>query len=77
MRFDRKTSNPCKVTIELTIHEAAYLAKLVGCLPTDKLEGVVAGCEEISHEIYQCLTGDLFNRYWDEGINGAIKEILP
>lgn len=52
---------PVTVTIELTIQEAIWIAEKAG-----KQTG-----NSPHHEIYDCLVGDVFNRYWDDGVADA------
>jgi len=52
---------PSKITVTMTLDEAIWIAKIAG-----KQNGTSP------HDgIYHCLVGDVFNRYWDEGVKGA------
>lgn len=55
---------PATVTATMTIEEAVWMAAVVGeC------------CGESQHRtIYNCLIGDVINRYWDDGIDGALRD---
>jgi hypothetical protein len=51
---------PTHVMVEMTIDEAAVMAMLTGRL---------APSVPASTEIWDCLTDELFNRFWDGGID--------
>ena len=50
---------PSTITVEMTVEEALWIAKVAG-----KTRGG-------GGSIYNCLVDDVFNRYWDDGANGA------
>lgn len=52
---------PKKITCTLTVAEATWIARQAG--------GTSEG--EIPYGIYASLTGDLFNRFWGDGVAGA------
>ncbi len=54
-------------TVHLTIADAAALAQTYGKLSH------VTGATEHTDAIYDCLTGTLFTRFWDNGV----AEVLP
>lgn len=55
-------ATPATVTVEMTIEEAAWIAKT---------SGQQRGSSPHS-PIYHCLIGDVFNRYWHDGIDGYL-----
>ena len=60
----QSTENGCvpeKVTVEMTVEEALWIAKVSG-----KQRG-----ESPHRGIFSCLTNDVFNRYWDDGVDDA------
>lgn len=54
---------PATVTVEMTVEEAMWAAQLSG-----KQRG-----ESPHNGVFDCLIGDVFNRYWDDGIDGALR----
>ncbi|MET9712568.1 hypothetical protein [Nocardiopsis alba] len=65
---------PEKVTAELSQHEALYLASILGKQNGIDSEKVMPGGAAISSELYNSLTGELFNRYWSGGALEALME---
>ena len=57
---------PSTVTVEMDIREAALMAKLFGQMRPTESQGATA---------YDCLVGDVFNRYWDDGVDEALREL--
>ncbi len=60
-------SIPAEITVTMTLAEAYAIARVFGGfnqLEYDKRELPVT-------DIYGPLTGDVFNRYWDDGVDGA------
>lgn len=56
---------PDTVTVTMTAREALWIAIVAGQQRGDSPH----------HDIYCCLTTDVFNRYWDDGVVDAKKEI--
>ena len=54
---------PARISVEMTIEEATWIAAIAG-----KCSG-----DSPHHGIYDCLVGDVFNRYWDDGVDEAMK----
>lgn len=63
---------PETVLVRVTRAEAAYLALLTGKQNGLTSEEVMPGGADLNSEIYESLTGDFFNRYYEDGVNGAI-----
>lgn len=62
--FDERVGAvPNTVSVTMTIEEALWVAKLAGQTRGDG-EG---------SEIYNCLVGDVFNRYFEDGVDDAMK----
>lgn len=70
----KKDGNPKKVVVEMTTDEAAFIAKMIGAMNYHKAEEVIAGAgdNDLHGEIYGCLVGELFNRYYSNGVEGYI-----
>ena len=58
---------PASGVVEMTIEEMAFFAVIAGML-TDSMKPK-------NFDAYDALVGDVFNRYWDDGVDGAIREI--
>ncbi|GAA4176507.1 hypothetical protein [Gryllotalpicola koreensis] len=56
---------PATVTVEMTIDEAAWITRRAG--------SNVAPDRVVSDEIWDALTGSLFNRFWDDGLDGVTE----
>ena len=58
---------PAEITVTMTLEEAASIAKVFGEFNDAQLKKFV-----IPHtEIYNVLTSDVFNRYWEDGLDGV------
>ena len=60
---------PKTVTVTMTIEEAVAIAALFGKLNHYALDKLGLGGENV----YDCLVGDVINRYWD----GGLAEVGP
>lgn len=57
-------AEPENITVTMSLKEAIWIAKVAG-----------QQCGEGQHrEIYGPLIGDLFNRYWDDGVDEAHRQ---
>lgn len=62
---------PERVLVELTHDEAAYLALLIGKQNSNDMNAVTPGGADLGGAIYDGLTGILFNRFYEDGADGA------
>jgi hypothetical protein len=60
---------PNRVTVEMSLEEALAIALVFGHLNDLALRKLDLGDAEGLHGIYDCLVGDVFNRYWEDGTN--------
>lgn len=58
-------AEPDTITVTMTIREAIWIAKIA-----EKQRGTYP-----HSGISNCLNGDFFNRYWDDGIDEADKDL--
>lgn len=65
---------PETITVTLTIQEAAFLAKFVGGARVIDMNKVFDGGDKPGVEVYECLVGAVFNRYWDDGVDDYIED---
>jgi hypothetical protein len=64
---------PETVTVELTIHEAALFARMTGSLsPVTVTNAIGASWATVNELAYEGLAHGVFNRYWDDGVDGII-----
>lgn len=66
-----KGENLDRVAVTMSIHEAAFLAKLIGNMDTPQSNDVMPRGDVLGTEIYSCLT-NMFNRHWDNGVDGFL-----
>jgi hypothetical protein len=66
-------SAPSLITVEMTATEAAYLAVVVGKSTHLDREEVMPGGGDAGSEVFDCLTGDVFNRYYDDGVQDYLR----
>jgi hypothetical protein len=58
---------PATVQVEMTLAEAVLITKHVGNL---------LPATSTSNGLWEALTGSLFNRFWDEGVDG-VRGVTP
>lgn len=62
------------VTVQMTAEEAAFIAKVVGKM-NDPMAHAALGISTQAHsEIYDALSGEVFNRLYDDGVDGWIRQ---
>lgn len=64
---------PAKAVAELTIDEMIWITRVTGRQNFQTAEELVPGFGAASSEVYHCLSGGLFNRFWECGLDGAIR----
>lgn len=64
------------VQLSLTGKEALYLAILIGKQSGVKDDEVWSGAASTSAEVYGALVGELFNRYYEDGVADAKEALL-
>jgi hypothetical protein len=62
---------PSVITVSMTLAEAVAITKVFGSF--NDAERKKRGIPET--EIYSALCGDVFNRYWEDGVDGAAREV--
>ncbi|CAH9419462.1 hypothetical protein SGL43_06517 [Streptomyces globisporus] len=62
---------PQRVLVELSHDEAAYLALLLGRQTGNDGNAIAAGGAVLGGAIYDGLTESLFNRFYEDGVDGA------
>ncbi len=61
------------ITVELTHDEAVFLALFLGKQNGTEEEAVMPGGARLAGEIYDGLTGGVFNRFYEDGVSDAAK----
>lgn len=57
---------PRTVTVEMSISDALVIAEIYG-----QMNGIAHQATGATGDVYDCLVGSVFNRYWDDGTNDA------
>lgn len=65
--------DPTEVTVTMTVAEAIFVAKLVGTMVDSDAANVAPHGVDSLHSIFSCLTGAFFNRFWDDGVDEAMR----
>ena len=55
------------ISVDMTIEEACWMAKVSGAIANDH--------SKLHHEIYSCLVGGFFNKFYEDGVNEALHEL--
>jgi hypothetical protein len=61
-------------TVTLTRAELQIIGKLTGVRTVDEIEEMLPGHGRPFSELYNGLTGGIFNRFWDDGLAGALRD---
>lgn len=65
---------PTAVLVAMSVKEAALIARMTGQhSPSTMTDALGYGWFEVSSSIFDGLTGELFNRFWDAGVD----EVIP
>ena len=64
---------PSGGTFVLTGVEMLYLAQLTGRQNGNTAEQVMSGGSEANSDIFDCLSGSVFNAYYEDGIDEAAR----
>ena len=66
---------PESLIVSMTAREAAIIARVIGTISHDVANEITKGGGESVSSIYDGLVGEFFNRFWEDGINDAIREL--
>lgn len=64
------------VTIRLSNEEAAFIAKFTGKQSGDTANEVMKGGAVANRALFETFTGEVFNRYFDGGVDEWIRDNL-
>lgn len=65
---------PSAVTVTMTAEEALFVAHFIGGTNNIFREEQMRGGGQIGSDIYDCLTGSVFNRFYEDGVTDALRE---
>lgn len=68
---------PESILVEMTTAEAVFAAKLIGRMNDFDMDEVMHDGHLLGGEIYGCLTGAFFNKFWHSGVDEALEELTP
>ncbi|MGX1483412.1 hypothetical protein RKD45_002488 [Streptomyces griseus] len=68
---------PERVLVELSHDEAVYLALMIGKQSGNDMNGVMPGGSRLGNSVYEGLAGGLFNRFYEDGVDGAAAVASP
>lgn len=60
--------HPSAITIQMSADHAAKLVEILGALKNE------TGRTELTSDLYSCLNGELFNRFYEDGVDGYLRE---
>lgn len=64
---------PESVTATLSADEALFLAVVTGKHSSNTAEELMIGGGRLSSSVYGCLAGSLFNRFYEDGVDDALR----
>lgn len=64
IEFD-DAGNPIRITVDMTIDQAGDVASVLG-----RLRSTDDGWTERTREVWSALSSQVFNRLWEDGLNG-------
>lgn len=64
---------PTSLVAELSVDEAVVLAKMTGKYSSLTATQEFGDRAECTTSIYDALTGGVFNRFWDDGVDDAVR----
>jgi hypothetical protein len=66
---------PERVLLDCSHDEAVLIASLLGKHNSDDLDAVIPGGGRLGGDVYDALTGSVFNRFYDDGVAGAVAAL--
>lgn len=64
---------PSSAMFRVSADEALYLAVLLGGMSGSQAEELLNGGSHLAAELYKCLAGNLFNRFYEGGVEEACR----
>lgn len=65
---------PENIVVRVSRAEAAYIALLVGRQTGETSGAVMPGGAALNSSVYEALAGDVFNRFYENGVEDAARE---
>lgn len=69
IEMDKKGLLPQAVTVRMTAREAALIVRMVGKTSHSQRDQIQSDGGSAGSCIYDTLAGDLFNRFYDDGVD--------
>lgn len=69
--------NPESVTVQMSLPEAAFIAKIIGVTNGADRDKMVRNGAKLGSEVYDALTGSLFNRFYHGGVEDVLDTMTP
>lgn len=68
---------PETITVEMSAREAAWVGRLTGRQSPDTVRELLPGADFSAENanVYDCLSGEVFNRYYYDGLRDAIRDL--
>jgi len=66
---------PERIHVELSHDEAAYVAVLLGTQNSIAAEETMSGGAVLNDAVYSGLAYSVFNRFYDDGVDGAVARL--
>lgn len=63
------------VTVTMSLPEVVFMAKVIGPMTWAQHDAVAPGGGAAGHGIYDCLAGSVLNRFYDDGVNDAVRDL--
>jgi len=70
-----KNGTPETLTIEIDLKTFTLLTEFVGSQTWDSMAQHNTALPSAISEFYNMAVGELFNRYWDDGVRGAMETV--
>lgn len=66
---------PDRIQVEMTHDEATFVAVLLGKQNGHDANAVLPGGDALNTAVYEGLAGGVFNRFYEDGIDGAAQQV--
>jgi hypothetical protein len=72
--IDLEHGEPAYVTVKMCAEELAFIAKVMGKMLGNEAEAIMpGGGEQASENLYEAATSDVFNRWYDGGVDEYLR----
>jgi hypothetical protein len=76
---NNKKGNPKEITVVMSVDEAGVITKVLGRITGTEFDAKFPNLSntDVLHEIYSCMTGEFFNKTWDDGVEDWHRGVKP